>query len=99
MPADRATCSPGSRSRCRSASRRSSASCSRNCRRGAAEMAEHEDLLAQGPREAPEPLTAEERTFRNGRRALGGGVLGGGAAAAELGAVAGLGKVFIWLFA
>jgi hypothetical protein len=62
-------------------------------------MAEHEDLLSQGPREAPEPLTAEERTSRNGRRALGGGVLGGGAAAAKLGAIAGLGKVFIWFFA
>jgi hypothetical protein len=65
----------------------------------AAEMAEHEELLAQGPRQAPEPLTAEERTSRTGRRALGGGVLGGGAAAAKLGAIAGLGKVFIWLFA
>ena len=62
-------------------------------------MAEHEDLLSQGPREAPEPLTAEERTSRNGRRAIGGGVLGGGAAAAKLGAIAGLGKVFIWFFA
>ena len=62
-------------------------------------MAGHEDLLAQGPREAPEPETAEERTSRRGRRAVGGGILGGGAAAAKLGAIAGLGKVFIWLFA
>jgi hypothetical protein len=62
-------------------------------------MAGHDDLLSQGPREAPEPLTAEERTSRNGRRAIGGGVLGGGAAAAKLGAIAGLGKVFIWFFA
>jgi hypothetical protein len=61
-------------------------------------MAEHEDLLSQGPREAPEPLTAEERTSRNGRRAIGGGLLGGGAAAAKLGAIAGLGKVLIWFF-
>jgi hypothetical protein len=62
-------------------------------------VAEHEDLLAQGPREAPEPETAEERTTRRNRRAVGGGILGGGAAAAKLGAVAGFGKVFIWLFA
>jgi hypothetical protein len=62
-------------------------------------MAGHDDLLAQGPREAPEPETAEERTARRGRRAVGGGILGGGAAAAKLGAIAGLGKVFIWLFA
>jgi hypothetical protein len=62
-------------------------------------MAAHEDLLAQGPHEAPEPETAEQRTAHRGRRAMGGGVLGGGAVAAKLGAVAGLGKVFIWLFA
>jgi hypothetical protein len=62
-------------------------------------MAEHDELLAQGPREAPEPETAEERTARRGPRAVGGGILGGGAAAAKLGAIAGLGKVFIWLFA
>jgi hypothetical protein len=62
-------------------------------------MAAHDELLAQGPYEAPEPETAEERTAHRGRRAMGGGILGGGAAAAKLGAVAGLGKVFIWLFA
>jgi hypothetical protein len=62
-------------------------------------MAAHDELLAQGPHEAPEPETAEERTAHRGRRAMGGGILGGGAAAAKLGAVAGLGKVFIWLFA
>ena len=62
-------------------------------------MAAHEDLLAQGPHEAPEPETAEQRTAHRGRRAMGGGILGGGAVAAKLGAVAGLGKVFIWLFA
>jgi hypothetical protein len=62
-------------------------------------MAEHDDLLAQGPRVAPEPETAEERTAKRGRRVMGGGVLGGGAAVAKLGAIGGLGKVFIWLFA
>ena len=62
-------------------------------------MAEHEDLLAEGPRVAPEPETAEERTAKRGRRAVGGGILGGGVAAAKLGAIGGLGKVFIWLVA
>jgi hypothetical protein len=62
-------------------------------------MPEHDDLLAQGPHEAPEPETAEERTAKRGRRAVGGGILGGGAAAAKLGAIGGLGKVFVWLFA
>jgi hypothetical protein len=62
-------------------------------------MAEPDDLLAQGAREAPEPETAEERTAKRGRRAVGGGILGGGAAAAKLGAIGGLGKVFVWLFA
>ena len=62
-------------------------------------MAAHEDLLAQGPHEAPEPETAEQRTAHRGRRAMGGGILGGGAVAAKLGAVAGLGKFFIWQFA
>ena len=62
-------------------------------------MAEHDDLLAEGPRMAPEPETAEERTANRGRRAVGGGILGGGAAAAKLGAIGGVGKLFIWLFA
>jgi hypothetical protein len=62
-------------------------------------MAEHDDLLARGPRMAPEPETAEERTANRGRRAVGGGIIGGGAAAAKLGAIGGLGKLFIWLFA
>ncbi|MGZ4463271.1 MAG: hypothetical protein ACXVZP_10555 [Gaiellaceae bacterium] len=62
-------------------------------------MAGHDDLLSQGPREAPEPETAEERSARRGRRAVGGGILGGGAAAAKLGAIGGLGKVFFWLIA
>ena len=62
-------------------------------------MADHDDLLSQGPREAPEPETAEQRSSRLGKRGLAGGVVGGGAAAAKLGALGGLTKVFVWLFA
>jgi hypothetical protein len=56
----------------------------------------HDDLIAQGPREAPEPETAEQRSKRVGWGAAGGGILGGGIAAAKLG---GLSKLFVWLFA
>jgi hypothetical protein len=59
-------------------------------------MAKHDDLLEQGPREVPEPETAEQRTKRVGWGAAGGGVLGGGIALAKFG---GLAKVFLWLFA
>ncbi len=59
-------------------------------------MAKHDDLIRQGPREAPEPETAEQRSKRVGWGAAGGGILGGGVAAAKLG---GLSKLFIWLFA
>jgi hypothetical protein len=59
-------------------------------------MAKHDDLLDQGPRQAPEPETAEQRTKRVGWGAAGGGVLGGGIALAKFG---GLAKVFLWLFA
>jgi hypothetical protein len=59
-------------------------------------MAKHDDLIRQGPREAPDPETAEQRSKRVGWGAAGGGVLGGGIAAAKLG---GLSKLFIWLFA
>jgi hypothetical protein len=59
-------------------------------------MAKSDDLLQQGPREAPEPETAEQRTKRAGWGAAGGGVLAGGAVAAKLG---GLSKLFLWLFA
>ena len=59
-------------------------------------MAKHDELLEQGPRQAPEPETAEQRTKRAGWGAAGGGILGGGIAAAKLG---GLSKLFIWLFA
>jgi hypothetical protein len=58
-------------------------------------MAEHDDLLNQGPREAPEPQTAEERSKKLGLKSAGGVVAGGGIAAAKVGV---LGKFFIWLF-
>jgi 3-mercaptopyruvate sulfurtransferase SseA len=59
-------------------------------------MAKHDDLLQQGPHEAPEPETAEERSHRLGLKSAGGVVAGGGIAAAKFG---GLAKVFLWLFA
>jgi hypothetical protein len=58
-----------------------------------------DDLLKQGPREAPEPETAEERSKRMGLKTAGGAVAGGGIAAAKVGAIGGLGKFFVWLFA
>ena len=62
-------------------------------------MAKHDDLLDQGPREAPEPETAEERSKKLGLKTAGGAVVGGGAVAAKAGAIGGLGKFFLWLFA
>jgi hypothetical protein len=59
-------------------------------------VADHDELLDQGPREAPEPETAEERSRRLGMKSAGGVVVGGGIAAAKFG---GLAKVFLWLFA
>jgi hypothetical protein len=61
-------------------------------------MADHDDLLNQGPREAPEPQTAEERSKKLGLKSAGGIVAGGGVVAAKAGAIGGLGKLFIWLF-
>jgi hypothetical protein len=56
-----------------------------------------EDLLKQGPREAPEPETAEERSRPTGlTRAAGGGVAAGGIGLAKAGL---LGKLFLWWFA
>ena len=55
-----------------------------------------DELLKQGPREAPEPETAEERSRRTGlTKMAGGGVAAGGIGLAKAGV---LGKVFIWLF-
>jgi hypothetical protein len=59
-------------------------------------MTKHDDLLQQGPRQAPEPETAEERSTRLGRGVAGGGILGGGIALAKFGA---LSKIALWLFA
>ena len=59
-------------------------------------MAKHDELLEQGPQEAPEPETAEERSKRTGWGAAGGGILGGGVAAAKFG---GLTKILFWLVA
>jgi hypothetical protein len=58
-------------------------------------MARHEDLLEQGPHEAPEPQTAEERSGRTGLKTAGGGVAAGGIGLAKAGI---LGKLFLWLF-
>jgi len=58
-------------------------------------MSGNEDLLKQGPREAPEPETAEERSRRAGLKTVGGGVAAGGIGLAKAGI---LGKLFLWLF-
>jgi hypothetical protein len=55
----------------------------------------HDDLLQQGPQEAPEPETAEQRSKRVGWGTAAGGAAAGGAALAKLGFL----KIFIWLFA
>jgi hypothetical protein len=55
-----------------------------------------DELLKQGPHEAPEPETAEERSRRTGlTKTAGGGVAAGGIGLAKAGI---LGKVFVWLF-
>jgi hypothetical protein len=54
-----------------------------------------EPLLKQGPREAPEPETAEERSKRMGMKTAGGGVAVGGIGLAKTGL---LGKIFLWWF-
>jgi uncharacterized membrane protein len=59
-------------------------------------MSEHDKLLEQGARTAPEPETAEERSKHLGLKAGGGALAGGAVAAAKLGV---LGKAFIWFFA
>jgi len=58
-------------------------------------MSGNEDLLKQGPREAPEPETAEQRSHRTGLKTAGGGVAAGGIGLAKAGI---LGKLFLWLF-
>ena len=58
-------------------------------------MSRHDDLLEQGPHQAPEPETAEERSRRTGLKTAGGGVAAGGIGLAKAGV---LGKVILWLF-
>ncbi len=58
-------------------------------------MSNHDDLLKQGPREAPEPETAEQRTQRKGLKAVGGGAAAGGIGLAKAGI---LGKLLFWFF-
>jgi hypothetical protein len=58
-------------------------------------MAERDELLGQGPREAPEPETAEQRSKRLGWGTAAGGAAAGGAAVAKLGFL----KVFLWIVA
>jgi hypothetical protein len=53
----------------------------------------HDDLLKQGPREAPEPETAEQRSKRMGLKTAGGGVAAGGIGLAKAGL---LGKLILW---
>ena len=56
----------------------------------------NDDLLKQGPREAPEPETAEERSRRTGlTKTAGGGVAAGGIGLAKAGL---LSKFFLWIF-
>jgi len=58
-------------------------------------MSDNDDLLEQGPREAPEPETAEERSKRTGLKTAGGGVAAGGIGLAKAGV---LSKFLIYLF-
>ena len=57
-------------------------------------MSRHDDLLNQGPREAPEPETAEQRSRGGKLKAAGGGVAAGGLGLLKFGL---LGKIFFWL--
>jgi hypothetical protein len=59
-------------------------------------VSEHDKLLEEGAREAPEPETAEEKSKRLGLKTGGGVVAGGAVAAAKIGV---LGKGFLWFFA
>jgi hypothetical protein len=57
-------------------------------------MADHDDLLQQGPREVPEPETAEQRSKRVGWGSAAGGAAAGGLALAKIGV---FGKLLLWL--
>ena len=56
----------------------------------------HDDLLNQGPREAPEAETAEQHSKRRGMKTAGGGIAAGGLGLAKAGL---LGKFFFWFIA
>src|SRR2546430_8835042 len=58
-------------------------------------MARHDELLEQGPREAPEPETAEQRSKRLGVGTVAGGTAVVGGTLAKLGFL----KIFLWIFA
>jgi hypothetical protein len=62
-------------------------------------MSERDELLKQGPRQSPEPETAEERSRNLGLKTAGGGVAAGGIGLAKFGLLGGLGKFFLWWFA
>ena len=59
-------------------------------------MAKHDELLEQGPREAPEPETAEERSKRLTAGKAAGGIAALGVGLAKLGV---LGKFLLWIIA
>jgi hypothetical protein len=59
-------------------------------------VSRNDELLQQGPREAPEPETAEKRSKKLGLKTAGGGVAAGGIGLAKAGI---LGKTLLWLFA
>jgi len=58
-------------------------------------MAKHDELLEQGPREAPEPETAEQRSKRLGVGTAAGGAAVAGGVLAKLGFL----KIFLWIVA
>jgi hypothetical protein len=58
-------------------------------------MADHDELLQQGPREAPEPETAEQRSKRLGVGTAAGGAAVVGGTLAKLGFL----KFFLWIVA
>jgi hypothetical protein len=57
-------------------------------------MSNNDDLLKQGPRQAPEPETAEEKSRKLGLKTAGGGVAAGGVGLAKAGL---LSKFVLWL--
>ncbi len=61
-------------------------------------MSDHDDLLKQGPRQAPEPETAEEKSRKLGLKTAGGARRRRRCRCGEGRRIGGLGKVFLWLF-